>query len=103
LAEFIRIRDFLAAQAKAFAEWGTPHKARMTAIEQELHTRLLELGGDKPSIKTDNGTAYFTTTTNPRIGDRDVYLKFIGQHWDQYGNAMLQLGTPQIAALTEFM
>lgn len=100
---YLQIRDHLEAQQKAFADWAKPFKEEMEAITSKVHAKLLELGGDKPSIKTASGTAYITTTKNPKVEDRDVYLKFIGAQWDKYGNAMLQIGTPQVAALTEFM
>jgi hypothetical protein len=103
IERYLQIRDHVDSQSKAFKEWAKPLNEEMEAIAAQLHAKLLELGGDKPSIKTAAGTAFTTTTKNARIENRDDYLKFIGANWDRYGNAMLQLGTPQIAAITEFM
>ena len=103
IERYLALRDHLDAQGKAFSEWARPFKEEMEAISGRVHEMLLALGGDKPSIKTAAGTAFTTTTKNPRIENRDTYLKWISDNWDRYGNAMLQLGAPQVAAVTEFM
>src|SRR5262245_26911458 len=100
---YIAIRDHIATQSKAFDEWKKPFNEEMEAISAKLHEMLLALGGDSPKLATGSGTAYFTTTKNPRIENRDIYLKFLNDEWTRYGNAMLQLGTPQVAAVNEYM
>ena len=100
---YILLRDHIAAQNKALAEFLKPAKDEMDAIESKVHEMLLALGGDKPSIKTAAGTAFTTTTKNPKVLDRDEYLKWCLHNWQTYGNAMLQIGAPQVAAVTEFM
>lgn len=104
ISRYLFLRDFVAEQSKRFDEWARPHKEEMEAISSRLHEHLLALGGDKPSIKTAHGTAFTTTSKNPRISDRDAYLDFVlGEAWDTYGNAMLQLGAPQVSAVVEYM
>lgn len=104
IQRYLFLRDFVAEQSKRFDEWAKPHKEEMEAISSRLHEHLLALGGDKPSIKTAHGTAFTTTSKNPRISDRDAYLDFVlGEAWDAYGNAMLQLGAPQVSAINEYM
>jgi hypothetical protein len=103
IERFLALRDHIEAQNKAFTEWAKPLRDEMEQITSRMHARLLELGGDKPSIKTAAGTAFTTTTKNPKIENRDTYLEFVGKNWTQYGNAMLQLGAPQVSALQEFM
>lgn len=103
IERYLFLRDFVAEQAKRFDEWAKPHKEEMEVISSRLHEHLLALGGDKPSIKTAHGTAFTTTSKNPRIENRDTYLDFVLDNWDTVGNAMLQVGTPQVSAVTEYM
>jgi hypothetical protein len=103
IERFLALRDHIEAQNKAFTEWAKPLRDEMEQITSRMHARLLELGGDKPSIKTAAGTAFTTTTKNPRVLDRDEYLKWCLANWQTYGNAMLQISSPQVAAVNEFM
>jgi len=103
IERYLALRDHVEAQQKAFTEYCKPFRDEMEQILAKTHEMLLALGGDKPSIKTAAGTAFTTTSKNPKIADRDAFLKFVGETWDQYGNAMLQLGAPQVSALQEFM
>lgn len=104
IQRYLFLRDFVAEQSKKFADWAKPINEEMESISSRLHEHLLALGGDKPSIKTAHGTAFTTTSKNPRISDRDAYLDFVlGDAWDTYGNAMLQVGTPQVSAVTDYM
>lgn len=103
IERYLQLRDHVEAQSKAFSEWAKPYRDEMEQIASKVHEMLLGLGGDKPSIKTAAGTAFTTTTKNPRVLDRDEYIKWCLQNWQQYGNAMLQIGTPKVEAVNEFM
>lgn len=105
IQRYLVLRDHRDEQAKRFAEWAKPINEEMESISFRLHEHLLALGGDKPSIKTAHGTAFTTTSKNPRISDRDAYLDFVldENNWNAYGNAMLQLGAPQVSAINEYM
>ena len=103
IERYLTLRDHLEAQQKAFTEWAKPMRDEMEQISSKVHEMLLALGGDKPSIKTAAGIAFTTTTKNPKVLDRDEYLKWCLANWQTYGNAMLQVGAPQVAAVTEYM
>lgn len=103
IARYLQLRDHRDEQAKRFSEWAKPINEEMEAILGKVHEHLLALGGDKPSIKTAHGIAFTTTSKNPRIENRDVYIDFVLENWDAIGNAMLQIGAPQVAAVTEYM
>lgn len=103
IERYLFLRDFKDEQSKKFAEWAKPINEEMESISSRLHEHLLSLGGDKPSIKTAAGTAFTTTSKNPRIENRDTYLDFVLDNWDTVGNAMLQVGTPQVSAVVEYM
>src|SRR5262249_15549017 len=103
LDRYLYLRDHLDAQDKAFKEWAKPFRDEMEKISAQVHEMLLALGGDRPKLATGSGTAYFQTTRNPSIMDRDAFLKFVGENWNTFGNAMLQLRAPQVTALDEYM
>lgn len=98
IAEHNKIGDFLKAESKRFQEFCKPHNERLQAIESELHQMLLDMnGGDitkKASLSTDAGTAYLSTIVSPKVTDKEKYLDWVLDNWDERG-AMLQIGAPQ--------
>ena len=101
IAEHTKLDDWCAAESKRFAEHLAPHKKRMDEIKATL---LGMMHGQKQnSMSTDNGTAYISTITTPKVIDRDKYLDFVWKCWDTGGNEMLQLGAPQKDSLKEYL
>lgn len=117
IAEYTRLEDWMKAETKRFNEHMLPVKQRMEEIkETELREHLLALGSkEKQTISTDAGTAYTSTITTPSIGylegqlvetdrtARETFLDWCLDQWDTYGNAMLQLGAPQVTAVRDYM
>lgn len=100
IEEHFKLKDWLEAESKRFAEYVKPVQARMEEVNNLLLAFLNETKQD--AAKTDQGTAYRSVIVSPKIDDRDAYLDFIEQHWDTYGNAMLQLMAPKKEALKDF-
>jgi len=99
-----QLDDWVSAENKRFSEHLKPVKEQMEAIKSKLHEMLLALGSsDKQSISTDYGTVYTQRVMTPKIADRDKFLDAVNEHWDQWGNEMLQLGKPQVGALRDYM
>lgn len=118
IAEYTRLEDWVKAETKRFSDHLAPAKARMEEIkETELRAHLLALGSkDKQTLSTDAGTAYTSTILTPSINypegqipyanekpAREAYLDWCLENWDEGGNAMLQLGAPQVTAVREYM
>jgi len=108
IAEHIRLKDHIAAQSKQFAEFLKPFQTQAQDIENKLLTMLNALNVGKPESKraqlsTDAGTAYLSTITTPKVAERDKYVDFILDNWDEIGNEMLQLAAPQKEAVETFM
>lgn len=101
--EYLRTKDHLAAQQKAFNDFCKPYRDRMDAIESRLREMLLAMGDKAEAIRTASGTCYTSVITTPGIENRDVFLKWCGEHWNEGGNEMLQLGKPQIEAYKTYM
>lgn len=101
---YTQLDDWVSAESKRFGEHLKPAKDEMELIKSKLHEMLLQLGSkDKQSISTDYGTAYTSTIMTPKINDRDKYLDYVLEHWDSFGNEMLQLGAPQKDAIKTYM
>lgn len=104
IAEEIRIGDFCEQQAKAFAEFLKPHKARQAAIQAELLSRLFARKADNTSC--DAGTAYRSDILNVKIDvegteayqrknedgslastseGRDAFLDYALDNWETFG------------------
>lgn len=104
VAEYIRIKDYLTQEAKRFADFCAPYKAKQDEIEGQLMEMLNALGGDgRQALKTDHGTCYKSTIVTPKIVDRDKYLDAVLDNWDTFGSGMLQIGPPKKESIDEFM
>ena len=87
-------------QETALREHLKPSRQRMEQIQAEV-TSLMTQQGIK-SLKTDTGTAILSTIVTPKILDKEKFLDFVLEDWDNRG-AMLQIGAPQKDALQEYM
>ncbi len=101
VAEWNQIKAHLTSENKKFGEYMKPYKDRQEVIENQLHEFLLKTGQN--SAKTDHGTAYLSTLTQPKIEDREKYLDWALENWDVGGGAMLQIGAPQVTAFEEYV
>jgi hypothetical protein len=95
------LKAHLSAQTKAFADYCAPFKTEQDEIEAWLHNFLLTT--KQNSAKTDHGTCYLSTLTQPKITDRTAYLDWALEHWDEGGNEMLQIAAPQVGAFEAYM
>lgn len=100
VAEHIKIDNWVKAETKRFTEFLKPHKERMTEIENQLQAFMLQHKLD--SLPLDSGTAYISTIMNVKVEDREKYLDFVNERWDDYGNEML-IASPQKDAVKNFM
>jgi hypothetical protein len=95
------LKAHIAAQTKLFADYCKPFKEEQDAIEAWLLDFLNRT--KQNSAKTPHGTAYRSTLTQPKIIDRDAYLDWALDNWENGGNEMLQIGAPQVAAFEAYM
>ena len=101
IAEHTKLDDWCSAELKRFNEHLAPHKKRMDEIKGILLGMMHEQ--KQNSMSTDNGTCYISTITTPKVVDRDKYLDFVNENWDQIGNELLQVGAPQKDALKQYL
>ncbi len=105
IAEHKKIKAFLKQQSDAFAAFCKPHNDRMAEIESELHRKLLDLNGGeigKASLKTDEGTAYLSTIVTPKVTDKEAWLDWCLENWNERG-PLLSIGAPVKAAFDDYV
>lgn len=101
VAEYIKIKDYLAQEAKRFADFCKPYNERQEAISNQMLEMLNQVGGE--SLKTEAGTAYKSTINTPKIIDREAYLDQVLENYDTFGAGMLQIGAPKKEAIDDYM
>ena len=101
IKEHTTLDDWIAAETKRFGEHLAPTKKRCDEIKGILLGMMHEQ--KQNSMSTDNGTAYISTITTPKVIDRDKYLDFVNENWESIGNELLQVGAPQKDALKQYL
>lgn len=87
IATFISYRDWVAAETKRFKEHIADAATVMDACQTVVHQRLLERGTN--STAGDSGTAFFVSGLSVRCVDKDQYLSFCVEHFEQWGKHLL--------------
>lgn len=100
VSEHQQIKAHLEAQEKIFSEYKKPYNAQLELIQAQITATMTEQG--IKSFKTDTGTAILSTIVAPKVIDKEKFLDFVLEDWDNRG-AMLQIGAPQKDALQEYM
>lgn len=100
VARHQEIRAHIDAQDALYNAYKKPYLDEQIDIQGKIHEMMLAQG--VKSFKTDTGTAILSTITTPKVADKEKYLDWVLEHWDQYG-AMLQISAPQKDALQEYM
>lgn len=101
IAKHQALKAHIKTQSDAFATYLAPFKEEQAAIDNWLLDYLNKAGLEK--VSSAEGTAYKSTITVPKITNRNEFIDWCWDNWDQYGNAMLQVGAPQVTAFKEFM
>lgn len=84
IAQYIKLRDYVAKRSAEHAEELAPYAAAMKAIEDAGSAMLIEQGGDegKANIVTPAGTMYRKRWTSITCADRSALFGFITADWD---------------------
>ena len=101
IAARVQLDTWLKTESKRLSDYFAPYRQRL----QQMDEKLLSLSLDQKweNFKTEHGTAYRTTTLTPKIEDRDKFLDFCLENWDEVGNALMQLRAPAVEPFREFM
>lgn len=98
--EYQQLKASYEADQAKFNEHWKPALEKLNKIAADIQGAMTEQG--IKSFKTDTGTAILSTITTPKILDKEKFLDFVLEDWDNRG-AMLQIGSPQKDALQEYM
>jgi len=99
VAQYQQIKLHVEQQSKLFADYCKPYNEQIEQIGSTIQAAMIEQG--VKSVKTDTGTAILSTITTPKVIDREKFLDFVLEDWDNRG-AMLQISAPQKDALQEY-
>lgn len=75
IGRYVQIRDHVAALDKEHVKRLTPYQDALAAIEAAVTEEINRLGGE--SIKTEQGTAYRSTTLAAKVVDREMFMDFV--------------------------
>lgn len=83
IAQYIKLRDFVAKRSAEHAEELRPYNEAMAAIENAGSAMLIQQGGDegKANIVTPAGTMYRKRWSSIKMADRGAWLFFVAQDW----------------------
>ena len=103
IAERQKIKEAHEADQRKFSEHWRPAIERMSQIDAQITAAMHEQG--TKSIKTDFGTAILSEIMTPKIkqDERDAYIDWCLDRWDEFGGEMLQIGAPKSDAVRAYM
>ena len=100
VAQYQQIKLHVEQQSAQFQAYCKPYNDQINEIGSTIQDAMTEQG--VKSVKTDTGTAILSTIVTPKVVDKEKFLDFVLEDWDNRG-AMLQISAPQKDALQEFM
>ncbi len=101
IAARVQLNAWLTSESKRLSDYFAPYRQRLEEIDNQLLALSIEQKWE--NFKTEHGTAYRQTTLTPRIEDRDKFLDFCLDNWDEVGNSLMQLRAPAIEPLREYL
>ena len=97
----VQLNAWLTSEGKKMSDYFAPYRQRLAELDQLLLAASNEQKWE--NFKTEHGTAYRQTTLTPKIEDRDKFLDFCLDNWDEVGNSLMQLRAPAVDAFREYM
>jgi hypothetical protein len=101
IAARVQLNAWLTSEGKKMSDYFAPYRQRLAELDQLLLAASNEQKWE--NFKTEHGTAYRQTTLTPKIEDRDKFLDFCLDNWDEVGNSLMQLRAPAVEAFREYM
>lgn len=89
IAQYIKLRDYVAKRSTEHAEELEPYMAAMKTIEAAGSALLIEASGDdegKANIVTPAGTIYRKRWTSIKMADRPTFMAFVGGDFEHRQN-----------------
>ncbi len=98
-----QLRGYLEDEQARFTEFCKPYREQMEKLDAEITATMTQQG--ITSLKTDAGTAILSKIDTAKIkpDERDAYIDFCLEHWDEIGGELLQIGAPKAEAVRSYM
>lgn len=98
-----QLRTYLDGEQVRFTEFCKPYREQMQKLDAEITAMMTQQG--LTSMKTDTGTAILSQIDAMSIipEERDAYIDWCLEHWDEFGGEMMQIGAPKISAVRSYM
>ena len=103
VAEYQQISAAHEADSKKFNTHWKPAVERKEAIQALITAAMTEQG--IKSFKTDTGTAILSEINTAKIKpeERDAYIDYCMDNWQEIGGELLQIGAPKAEAVRNYM
>ena len=101
IAARVQLNAWLTTETKRLSDYFAPYRQRLQELDQQLLACSLEQKWE--NFKTEHGTAYRQTTLTPKIENRDAFIDFCLENWEDVGNALMQLRAPAVESFLEYM
>ena len=84
-------------------EFLKPYREQMQKLDAEITAMMVAQKVN--SMKTDTGTAILSQIDAMSIipEERDSYIDWCLDNWDEYGGEMMQISTPKVSAVRSYM
>ena len=99
IKKYLEIKDCIEKLEALHAEKLKPFKEAQETISNALLARLNERGAQ--NTVTPEGTAYKSTTMKAKVENRDTFLAFVMDAFDQWGDMLM--ASPQIDAVKRYL
>ncbi len=98
-----QLRTYIDGETTRLSEFLKPYREQMQKLDAEITAMMTQQG--LTSMKTDTGTAILSHIDSMSIipEERDAYIDWCLEHWDEYGGEMMQIAKPKVSAVRAFM
>ncbi len=98
-----QLRTYLDGETARLSEFLKPYREQMQKLDAEITAMMTQQG--LTSMKCDTGTAILSHIDAMSIipEERDSYIDWCLDNWDEFGGEMMQISSPKVAAVRSYM
>lgn len=98
-----QLRTYIDGETARLSEFLKSYREQMQKLDAEITAMMTQQ--KITSMKTDTGTAILSHIDSMSIipEERDAYIDWCLDNWQEYGGEMLQISSPKVAAVRAYM
>ena len=98
-----QLRAYIDGEQQRLSDFLKPWNEKLEATKQQCMEAMQQQG--VKSLKTDHGTAIISEHSTAKIKpeERDAFIDYCMDNWDDFGNEALQIGAPKADAVRAYM